>query len=103
MWNNNVAQTCKESSTILYIYLFLHFYEWSIFNEYKTIVYFINFCIFLFPKFLFKISDDLHDYIQWPYTFLQYSFCNIRREWHSKYGLPSICLFFHILGVKFNP
>lgn len=36
---------------------FLHFYEWSIFNEYKTIVYFINFCIFLFPKFLFKISD----------------------------------------------
>lgn len=75
MWNNNVAQTCKESSTILYIYLFLHFYEWSIFNEYKTIVYFINFCIFLFPKFLFKISDDLHDYIQWPYTsilFLQH-------------------------------
>lgn len=56
------------------------FYEWSIFNEYKTIVYFINFCIFLFPKFLFKISDDLHDYIQWPHTFLQYSFCNIRRE-----------------------
>lgn len=84
------------------IFTFLHFNEWSIFNEYKTIVYFINFCIFLFPKFLFKISDDLHDYIQWPYTF-QYSFCNIRKEWHSKYGLPSICLFFHILDVKFNP
>lgn len=42
--------------TILYIY-FIYFYEWSIFNKYKTIVYFVNFWIFLFPKYLFKISD----------------------------------------------
>lgn len=51
------------------------FQEESIFNEYKTtIVYFITFYTFLFPKFLLKISDDLqHGYIKGPYTFLQYS------------------------------